>query len=503
MTSLKSMLNSNPSLPSPPAIALKVLDAVKKDNCSFGDLALIIGSDPALTAKILRVANSTFYSLPVKVSTIDKAVAILGVTLVKNLALSFVISKDLKGLDEGSFNFDLFWKRAITAAVGAELVSSITGRRNDDAFVSALLQDIGMIIMHISRPDAYLKVLDEKRASGMPLREVEQKIFGFDHQELGSELLMQWGLPEEIYLPIRYHHSSREAPEPFRTRAAVLGLSNRIAGVYHGMQSIGMLKGVKEWLKEHCRIEEMQTDTMIDEVAQRSLEIFSSFEIEPGDMKPFSQILQEANQELSLLNISYEHLVMQYKQAKDEAERLALELRDANARLREQSSKDGLTGLYNHRHFQDVMDEELEKAFRSGQPLSLVMFDFDHFKKINDSFGHPQGDEVLKAVKPVVEKLIRACDHAVRYGGEEFALILPETDLQGAAAIAESLRSNMEMMTVKANAHRIRVTISLGVACYRPRSGQISKAQLVEAADKALYDSKRNGRNRTTLASGL
>ena len=503
MNSLNTMLNNNPSLPSPPAIALKVLDAVKKDTCSFGDLALIIGSDPALTAKILRVANSTFYSLPAKVTTIDKAVSILGVTLVKNLALSFVISKELKGLDEGSFNFDLFWKRAITAAVGAELVSAIIGRRNDDAFVSALLQDIGMIIMYLSRPDDYLKVLDEKRASGIPLREVEQKIFGFDHQELGSELLKLWGLPEEIYLPIRYHHTSCEAPEPFRTQAAVLGLSNRIAGVYHGMQSIGMLKGVKEWLKEHYRIEEMKTDAMIDEVAQRSLKIFSSFEIEAGDMKPFSQILQEANQELSLLNISYEHLVMQYKQAKDEAERLAHELKDANTRLREQSTKDGLTGLYNHRHFQNVMDEELEKASRNGRPLSLVMFDFDHFKKINDSFGHPQGDEVLKAVKPVVEKLIRACDYAVRYGGEEFALVLPETGLHGAAAVAEALRSNVEQMTITANDHKIRVTISIGVACCRSRSGQISKAQLVEAADKALYDSKRNGRNRITIAADL
>jgi len=497
---LQKLLSENINLPSPPAIAVRILDAVREEETSFKELAAIISSDPALTAKILTIANSSFYSLPKKVDSIERALSVLGANTLKNIALSFVIAKGIRG-DGTGFDFELFWKRAITGAVGADLIAKKLRRRNDDIFVAGLLQDIGMVILSLTRTNDYLKVLDEREVTEASLVSIETAAFGFDHQELGAEILKKWGLPESIYHPIQYHHAAGNGlPEEIRTEAKLLFLADKVASVYHGSHSTGHLAELKEMLGNVFQMEDEDVESLIDEVAEKSIEILASFEIEVGDMKPYSQILQEANAELGKLNLSYEQLVMEFKQAKERAEKLASELKDANIRLRELAFRDGLTGLFNHRYFQDLMDKEVSRAVRYKRAFSLILFDIDHFKKVNDTYGHPAGDIVLKTLGRELEIIVRKSDVAARYGGEEFVVVLPETDLKGAAILAERLRSLVEFLTIPADGVDLKVTISIGVSCFDPDTSSMSKAEIIEAADKALYRSKHDGRNRVTLA---
>ena len=236
-------------------------------------------------------------------------------------------------------------------------------------------------------------------------------------------------------------------------------------------------------------------------MADKSIEIFSSFEIAPGNMKPFSQLLQEANEELSRLNLSYEQLAMELKQAKERAEKLAHELKGANEQLRELALRDGLTGLYNHRHFLAVLDKEVERATRYKRPFSLILFDLDHFKQVNDTHGHVRGDIVLKAISALVQKKVRLSDVVARYGGEEYVVVLPETDIQGAVKLAERLRRDVEKAVIAARNITIRVTISLGITAYTPGTIIKSNADVIDAADKALYHSKNTGRNKLSIAN--
>jgi diguanylate cyclase (GGDEF)-like protein/PAS domain S-box-containing protein len=163
--------------------------------------------------------------------------------------------------------------------------------------------------------------------------------------------------------------------------------------------------------------------------------------------------------------------------------------------LRRLSTTDGLTSLYNRRHLDDTLNTEYHRASRTGTSLAVVMFDIDHFKKFNDTYGHDQGDRVLKSVASNFRDALRKYDLACRYGGEEFVGILPNTSLEGAFSVAERLRADIEASEIDG----LRVTISLGVAAF-PEIAAGSPEALIEAADAALYRSKEGGRNRTTRA---
>jgi diguanylate cyclase (GGDEF)-like protein len=498
MARIEDLLNDRLRLPSPPAIAVRILEAVKRDDGSWKAFARIIQSDPALSAKILRIANSSYYLMSNRANSIEKALPILGLNALKNIALSFVICVGMKGHRAGAFDFDFFWKRAITAAVAADLTATLVRQKTDDTFVTALLQDIGILFLFFYRPNDYLQVLDEKNTSKLPVQEIERKIFGFDHQEVGFEILKMWGLPENICIPIRYHHWRESVPDQYRVQKEILFLSDKLSSVYHGTRSADKIHEIKAILSKRFGTKDEDVDGLIDAVADKSIEIISSFELDPGDMKPFSQIIQEANEELGNLSISNVYLMIEFKQAKEKAERLAYELKEANEKLRELASRDGLTGLYNHRFFQEALDLELARAQRYGRAVALVLFDIDHFKKINDTHGHPSGDVVLANLSKAVQSLVRTNDIVARYGGEEFAIVMPETDIEGATILAERVRGVIENLEFLAKGTKIKATVSLGVTSYKPGARIVERANMVAVADKALYISKQSGRNRVT-----
>jgi diguanylate cyclase (GGDEF)-like protein len=164
------------------------------------------------------------------------------------------------------------------------------------------------------------------------------------------------------------------------------------------------------------------------------------------------------------------------------------------------ATTDGLTGLLNHRTFQGRLDEQLLAAARYGRTLSLLLCDIDHFKSVNDTYGHPVGDQVLREVARVLAREARNTDVVARYGGEEFAVIMPETDTAGAMVIAERIRERVAQLVTETSQGPLRVTMSLGVASF-PAHGQ-KKAELVERADGCLYHAKRHGRNQCVAAGG-
>ncbi len=165
------------------------------------------------------------------------------------------------------------------------------------------------------------------------------------------------------------------------------------------------------------------------------------------------------------------------------------------------ATTDGLTGLLNHRTFQSKFDEALAHAKRYGRKCSVILTDIDHFKSVNDTYGHPTGDKVLRGVAKILRQKARDTDIVARYGGEEFAIVMPETDAKGALVIAERIREAVMAEVFQTEMGPLKVTLSLGISSF-PDHGQ-EKQALIDLADQCLYFAKRHGRNQSVTVAQM
>jgi diguanylate cyclase (GGDEF)-like protein len=182
--------------------------------------------------------------------------------------------------------------------------------------------------------------------------------------------------------------------------------------------------------------------------------------------------------------------------------KMATSLDHLYSQLATLAKTDQLTGLMNRHGFEEIQAREISSAKRYGHALSLAIFDIDHFKKVNDTYGHDVGDEVIRAIADCCRRVFRDCDYSFRYGGEEFIVLIPQTDVKASMEAVERLRKEVEAMVVKASGGRtIKVTISIGLAAYH-KDDETGK-RLLKEADEALYNAKGAGRNRSMIFSGI
>ncbi len=173
-------------------------------------------------------------------------------------------------------------------------------------------------------------------------------------------------------------------------------------------------------------------------------------------------------------------------------------LKEANEKIKRLSITDPLTGCYNRSYLNEHLPREIKRTIRYEYPLSISMADIDHFKKVNDTYGHQAGDEVLKAFSNIIKSLTRnGVDWIARYGGEEFIIVFPETEIEGVKAAVERIREKIESTPIKTRRYIINITSSFGIACFDPkRRKDISPDKFINEADKMLYEAKKEGRNR-------
>ncbi|HEY0372937.1 MAG TPA: GGDEF domain-containing protein [Thermoanaerobaculia bacterium] len=177
-----------------------------------------------------------------------------------------------------------------------------------------------------------------------------------------------------------------------------------------------------------------------------------------------------------------------------------LDLVVKNRLLSEVSSRDTLTGLYNRWFVMEKIDSELNRSLRHGSPMSLLMLDIDHFKRVNDTWGHSAGDQVLQGIGKLLRDCCRVYDVPGRYGGEEFCIVLPETKTGNTTVVAERIRHRLESTALQCGDTSIAMTASIGIAGMdEPNGDALSPAGLIERADRALYTAKNRGRNRVEM----
>ncbi len=203
--------------------------------------------------------------------------------------------------------------------------------------------------------------------------------------------------------------------------------------------------------------------------------------------------------EVGFLTQVFNHMVARLRRSREELDSVNQTLQEKNKALHQLSITDDLTGLYNRKHFMETLSSEVIRSGRHQHPFTLLMIDIDHFKQINDTHGHPKGDEVLCRLAAVFRETIRDCDYVARYGGEEFIVLLTEIEPQTSMVAAERIRRRSAQETILSGDVSIGVTVSIGAAFF-PGDGDTAQ-KLIREADRALYDAKKAGRNKVKQAA--
>lgn len=465
-----------------PAVALLALEMAKRDQVDLNEIAHTITNDPALSSKILRTVNSSFYGLPKRVSTISHALVILGLQAVKTLALGFSLVGTLKKRSDIGFDYVQYWKRSIYSAVASRLLAKrLNLVQQEEAFLCALLADMGVIVMHSVLGAEYDYILGKSNGHHAELIKLEQGSFECDHTEVAALLAENWQLPAVLTEPLRHHHDGNEEDLQLKPLAEVVYVGMICGEVFANSEPATYIMKAREELAARLKLTPVEIESLMTEIEKDTQEAAKLFDVNIGAGRTYQDILNEANQALIQMTLQTQRQVQQIQQE--------------NQVLQQKATTDNLTGIANRARFNEFLEEQFERAFKLNRPMTIIFLDVDHFKKVNDKYGHQAGDEVLKAVGKLLKLAARNIDIAARYGGEEFALVLPDTEARSGAQLADEIRQAIEAEVVHFDGEVIRVTVSLGVAGTDRSRVFTTSASLTNAADRAVYAAKAAGRN--------
>jgi len=482
------------NFPTPPAVAIRVIALAQVPEIDIARVADTVSADPAIAAKVMRIANSAMYARRRQSTNLRQAMIVLGLNATLTLALSFTLVSTLRRDASKGFDFDAYWKRAVLSATWGKLLANEFGRRDaEEIFLAALLQDIGMLALDKITPDVYagIAAFEVEHAR---LAQHEQDAAGTDHCALGAWLLNSWNMPPALVRGVLHSHdlaAGAVAPE-HRQFVRCVALSGQLADIWLNDQSETNVRRAGALVQRHLNILPNRLAEMFAVMREQIPVAEGLFEVQMFPPEQLQEIVETAREALVVRNL----VQIQYSR---EAQSRESRLKEENFVLKVENERDSLTGVYNRRAFETALDREFRAATRKGWPLSLVFVDLDHFKSVNDTHGHPAGDAMLKAVAHILATTLRSTDIVARYGGDEFVLLLPGFDAVAVETIAERLVAETRATQVdNGTGQPISITLSLGVATWQPGSGLATPQDLLGAADAALYYSKRNGRNRHT-----
>lgn len=492
---------SSTELPTLPNVASKLITMTAREDTTLTDIAALVSQDISLSAKILKVANSAFYSFPQQIGSIKQAVSILGINAVRSLVLSFSFLSMRRGKYKTTFNFEKFWERALASGVAAKLIlEKVKDADTEEIFISGLLQNLGELILARTLPENYDEVIRAVEEQGKDSIAAEKELLGVEHAYIGYEVARHWGFPEVLLLPILHHHE----PEAYtgdskKIRQTVIAvyLSHLLTNILYSDSPENYHKIFRSEAGRLLHLDNADIESILTELHLQVEQAGEYFDLRIKNARSVQEILQEANIRLSLMNLDYDQMNKQLIQAKIALENLTGELEQKNKILDNLANLDGLTGVFNHRYFQNSLDQEISRATRHESSLALILVDIDHFKNFNDRYGHQTGDFVLKEFAATLKAHLRNYDTLARYGGEEFVIILPETTREDAMLVAEKLRQAIADKNFADVREKYKVTASFGVAACNPAiEDDFTKSKFVNFADEALYDAKDKGRNR-------
>ena len=495
---------AHPHLPSPPLVALQLLEMAGRPDCPMGDIAKLLRVDPVLCGALLRTVNSALFSLPRAVASVDRALALLGTKGVRSLVLGLSLTTLHRKSEPDPLLAD-FWKTSIAGAVIARELA-VQQHRSDpeEDLLAGLLRDLGVLFLIQVYPQEYRQVLSQPvGVLAQTQCELETEAFGVNHAEVGAYVLAKWRLPREITEAIRYHHRPEQASQDARERAHLLDFASQISQLEVTPDLFGLRDELIQVAQARFGMDEEQFKKFLEPL-QTKIEAFASIlAVDIGQSENFADLLGGALEQLTQLisESNAEHL--EVRAAKNQADQQIARLRKTAGRLRRETLRDPLTGAFNRSYFEESLIGEFKRARRYRTTLGLMFIDVDDFKHFNDQFGHPFGDQVLKEITATLQSETRDSDLVARYGGDEFSIILPHASEDCLQALGQRLLDALNQLVVRHGKNSARVSVSVGAVACIPHFTNRFYGQVLEAADNAMYQAKNRGKNQVFVATML
>ncbi len=493
-------------LPSLPTVAQALLKLTANPETELRQIVQLVKADPAISAKVVKAANSTFFGVRSEVKGIERAVSLLGPSVSNSLALSFGLTLASAANSPMANHYRDCWKQSIIqASAAAEIAHRIAPASADDFSLCGLLLEVGRLALMSTFETEYRPVLETSQEGRLSLSQIEEEWLGIQHAEVGARLMEHWKMPVAVIEAIRWHHAPYVLLEeqrqheyfPALAATAVASCAGDVLCTKSNEQARERLDRMARTLL-HWRTEETAEFLHQTELSWQQHANLLEFD----ETQAPADLMMQANEQLVRLTLRAHVACTQATLRQQLAEQERRDLEFQNKQLQKQALHDPLTKVYNRQFFDEMLDTEAKRCTRCASPIGLIFADVDHFKQINDTYGHQFGDVVLQQIVKVFADAIRNSDILARFGGEEFVILVNQPTERCLERLAEKIRGRVEAEPFLFGDMRVPVTVSLGAAISIPGRDDVDLPhRLIAAADASLYDAKRSGRNRCCIRS--
>lgn len=489
---LLEKLENCKTLPSLPAVAYQVIEHAKRKDTNSAVIAEILEKDPALAAKVVALSNSAANMGARTIDSVQDAITRIGLDMTMTLALSFSFAKAMYDNQTNTMDHELFWKRCLVSGVLGRVLASKLGQvKPERFFLAGLVQDIGMLALNEIEPDRY-GVIFHSAENHEQLVEYERSEFSTDHSEAGAWLLGNWGMPEFYVNLIRNSHKA--AGKDLIVDEQIVIFSGQFAELWVQNEKPSVMTRLISDSNQCKLFNSRDISSIVNEVSAQLPALNEIFDTNVETSFSAGELVEEAKQQLVVQNMK---LMQDLVKARSEAS----EAKQSQKQLKEQLKKDILTGVFNRAFIESVSEKAFRQSCESKRPLTAMFLDIDHFKQVNDKYGHQAGDQALKHFAKVLVKAAGKGNFVGRYGGEEFIIIMPGLTTDIGLTIAQRIRSLLQKNPVRVTESiLIPICASIGIATHVPGQREFSTSELLmDAADKTMYQAKKSGRDRALV----
>ncbi|KPK75313.1 MAG: hypothetical protein AMJ79_11615 [Phycisphaerae bacterium SM23_30] len=489
-------------IPTLPMVAQKLIDLCKDEDTSLKDLVRIIETDQGLACRVMSVANSAYYGLRYKATTLDRAILALGFEYVKSISLGFHIAHTLSKFTPAGFDVIDFWRQNILRGIMArQVAAAYCAQYREEAFLIGLLQDSGILLLVQAFGDRYARLYRDTRNSQICHYRLEQEVFEIDHVKAASVLADRWSLPEVLARPIRTHHD-RRLSEPNSDQQLQLCQIAYFVGSL-SFDDPKLLCGEDLALSDYCHrtfdISPSDLNILLDHMREEFISVVQMFTGILPEKVDITELVVQAKNLLSDLANNANRKIFALE---EEVKQLRLQCEDLFGSLCQYqylAKTDDLTGLTLRIPLESYLDKACQKVKSCNTTLTIIFVDIDNFKTINDTHSHAVGDRVLQLLAKLLAEQFGNLGCVCRYGGDEFVLACTGLKLKHILHHTKILLRKIKQLEIPVRSEDEQRTISfscsIGLLFCESGSQPGNSVRVLELADNQMREVKKHGKN--------